>query len=81
MSASQVWSDRGGGDRHHAAACKRLEWAEEAAARREYEDAREWRVVTVDAAGDQSPERYRTKRLASSPAGGELRHRGACDAR
>jgi len=77
VNASRVHSDRGGADSHHVAAGKSLEWPDEAAER---SDAREW-LVAVDALGDESPEQYRTKRLASSHAAEELVHLGACDAR
>ena len=80
VNASRVRSDRGGADSHHVAACTSLEWPDEGAERREYEHAREW-LVAVDALGDESPEQYRTKRLASSHAAEELVHLGACDAR
>ena len=80
VNASRVRSDRGGADSHHVAACKSLEWPDEGAERREYEHAREL-LVAVDALGDESPEQYRTKRLASSHAAEQLVHLGACDAR
>jgi len=75
MSTAQPHSRKESDSKHLAAVARSLQWADEAAEREDYADALGW-LQAVEAAGDELPHGYETKRHAWQLAVGADQSRG-----